>query len=332
MKRRIDLLPREGIFYKANLHCCSTLSDGRLTPKQLKELYKGQGYQILAITDQGMYRDHRYLEEEGFLVIPSTKLRLLEKNPKDPSAKERIWSFTLWDGRPDSGRVEKEKRLKAARSFADLSEINDFLGQLKQMGFLICYNHPYGSLHTYRDYRGLRGLFAMEIYHHRYQQRSLCGYSPQAYDELLRLGNRLFCIAADGNHNDFGTDDVRSDSFGGFVMVKAKELTFPAVMEALQKGEFYSSMGPEIRELYLEGNELVVRSSPVERIYVITDSIRCYCQSAMPEEELTEARFTLDGKEGYLHVKLCGRDGKCADSNAYFLKEAVRGQSKEESK
>ncbi len=57
-------------------------------------------------------------------------------------------------------------------------------------------------------------------------------------------GNRLFCVAADDNHNalcPFG--DPLCDSFGGFVMVKAEELTYDAVIKALLHGDFYSSIG-----------------------------------------------------------------------------------------
>ena len=32
-----ELLPEAGHFYKANLHCHSTMSDGKLTPEQLRE-------------------------------------------------------------------------------------------------------------------------------------------------------------------------------------------------------------------------------------------------------------------------------------------------------
>ena len=35
------LLPNDWNFYKANLHCHSTWSDGKHTPAELKELYKG---------------------------------------------------------------------------------------------------------------------------------------------------------------------------------------------------------------------------------------------------------------------------------------------------
>ena len=33
--------------FKANLHCHSTISDGKLTPEELKEAYKAQGYSVL---------------------------------------------------------------------------------------------------------------------------------------------------------------------------------------------------------------------------------------------------------------------------------------------
>ena len=34
------LLPKDGNFYKANLHCHTTVSDGRLTPEEVKNAYK----------------------------------------------------------------------------------------------------------------------------------------------------------------------------------------------------------------------------------------------------------------------------------------------------
>ena len=49
MEKRF-LLPEGGRFYKANLHCHSTLSDGALTIGELKEAYKSRGYSVLAYT------------------------------------------------------------------------------------------------------------------------------------------------------------------------------------------------------------------------------------------------------------------------------------------
>ena len=36
---KVNIFP-EGNWYKANLHCHSTESDGQLTPAEIKELYK----------------------------------------------------------------------------------------------------------------------------------------------------------------------------------------------------------------------------------------------------------------------------------------------------
>ena len=55
--------------YKANLHCHSTISDGKKTPKELKEMYKSHGYSILAITDHEVPRNHSSLNDDDFLTI-----------------------------------------------------------------------------------------------------------------------------------------------------------------------------------------------------------------------------------------------------------------------
>ena len=45
---RIELLPKDLTYYKANLHSHSTLSDGCVTPEEMKAAYKEKGYSILA--------------------------------------------------------------------------------------------------------------------------------------------------------------------------------------------------------------------------------------------------------------------------------------------
>ena len=40
------LLPEKGNYYKANLHCHTNLSDGILSPEEVKELYLSLGYSM----------------------------------------------------------------------------------------------------------------------------------------------------------------------------------------------------------------------------------------------------------------------------------------------
>ena len=70
------LLPENGKFYKANLHCHSDYSDGRLAPEVLKKIYKEQGYSVLSITDHESIFDHTAMNEPDFLLIPGYEKEL----------------------------------------------------------------------------------------------------------------------------------------------------------------------------------------------------------------------------------------------------------------
>ena len=57
-------LPESG-YFKANLHCHTTLSDGAFTPEEIKAAYKAQGYSIVAFTDHRKYVHHTELNDES---------------------------------------------------------------------------------------------------------------------------------------------------------------------------------------------------------------------------------------------------------------------------
>ena len=41
------LLPEKGTFYKANLHTHTTVTDGKFSPEEIKEIYKAHGYSYM---------------------------------------------------------------------------------------------------------------------------------------------------------------------------------------------------------------------------------------------------------------------------------------------
>ena len=63
------LLPDNKNAYKANLHCHTTISDGKMTPEEIKENYKSKGYSIVAYTDHDVFVDRSHLCEEDFLAL-----------------------------------------------------------------------------------------------------------------------------------------------------------------------------------------------------------------------------------------------------------------------
>lgn len=130
-------------------------------------------------------------------------------------------------------------------------------------------------------------------------------------------------MATDDNHNSYPFDNPLCDSFGGFTMIKAEALSYAAVVNALVNGHFYSSMGPEIKEIYAEGRELVVKTGPVQAICRITDMGRTCRRAAVRGESIREARFPLHGNEAYIRVECKDEKGLFANSNAYFLSDMV---------
>jgi hypothetical protein len=71
---RKSTLFTEGSFYKGNIHCHSTRSDGRLTPAQQVEAYKQHGYDFLLLTEHNVFTDTREFDTPDFLLLPGMEI------------------------------------------------------------------------------------------------------------------------------------------------------------------------------------------------------------------------------------------------------------------
>lgn len=313
-----DLLPSEGNFYKANLHNHCTISDGEWTKEQVKDEYMKRGYSIVAFSDHNYYEWHKDLCDEHFIAIAAMEENIDEKLP--PNSKPRrfkTFHINFYDTKP---LERKDFTLPPVpQNYHDKQSINDYIKTMNELGFLTCYNHPWWSLQTYDDYKDLKGLFAMEIYNHNCEMGGLYGYAPQVYDEILRTGQRIFCVATDDNHNRFPVDGLLCDSFGGWTNIKAKDFTYDSIIEALKLGNFYASSGPELHELSVKDDTVHIKCSPVQKIYMVTETRRCQYTVSEPNGTITEAHFKLDGHEGYIRIDCEDASRKHAYSNAYYL-------------
>ena len=68
------LLPETGNFYKANLHCHTTVSDGKWTPEEVKKNYMAMSYSVIAYTDHDVLIPHPELADENFLPLNSYEM------------------------------------------------------------------------------------------------------------------------------------------------------------------------------------------------------------------------------------------------------------------
>ena len=118
-------------------------------------------------------------------------------------------------------------------------------------------------MQTYEDYIGLKGLWGVE-WHNTGCVNSAYKDTFQPIEDLLRKGENVFPLATDDAHH------IR-DCFGGWVMVKANNLEYETIYNALEHGDFYSSTGPVINELYIENGIVHISTSKVKSIQINTE-------------------------------------------------------------
>lgn len=305
---RVDLLPSKGHFYKANLHCHSTLSDGRYTPEQLKALYLQHGYQIIAFSDHNRLVPHPELKEEGFLPLNAVEIDISREG--DPKGGRRTYHLNFY------AREETRSEFVPFCREYKVQFINELIARANEAGFLVQYNHPRWSLQDARDYLPLEGLWGFEVFNTGCEVEMLNGWGDEEFVQMLRAGRRLAPVATDDNHNRFGEEDPCCDSFGGFTMIKAPELTYDAIWSALEKKDCYASNGPLIRQLYIENGMVYLETSPAAVLMMRTETRHTEIRRAFGET-LTQAAFPLDRNPEYIRFEVADARGRKAMTRAY---------------
>lgn len=341
------LLPQKGQFYKANLHCHTTVSDGKLTPEQVKEVYVENGYSIVAFTDHDVYITHPELRDEHFLPLNGFEVEINEGIDRPFSFKRTchicfiatdpdndvhpLWHRTLYT---DIGHAPQYRdQVKFDESKPDYVReytpecVSDMMRVGRESGFFVTYNHPHWSMETLAQYGNYHGMHAMEIYNNDCYLIGMEDYNPAVYDEMLRGGERIYCVAADDNHNSHPKDSALWDSCGGFVMIAAERLDYRCVTDALLRGDFYASRGPQISELTYDTDTRLLRVVCSDAVRVTFQTGRRNTASHFAADKgktaINETAFTVSPEDGYVRVTVTDADGKTANTRAYFVDELM---------
>ena len=175
-------------------------------------------------------------------------------------------------------------------------------------GAFVAIAHPQWSGLTLADARSITAAHAVEIYNHG------CATGcdrPDGFaiaDLLLTEGRDLTMIATDDAHFS------EPDHFGGWVMVKSEANEPEALLSALKAGHFYSSQGPELRDVRIEDGHVVVECSAVSSVVAIGWGTGA---KAVHGHSLTRAEVPLErlNKTPWLRVAVIDAAGKRAWSN-----------------
>ena len=344
------LLPNDVSWYRANMHCHTTVSDGHYTPEEIKKAYKDMGYSIVAYTDHEIIKTHNDLTDEEFLAITSSEYSITDSalafemnegeymdawkarktihlgvyskdknNVFHPATDEGAFNYWKSQGKDMTGAsCDGYNRVYTVES------INETIKRLNENGFLVSLNHPNWSLNDMNDYLNIEGLWSLEILNYATERISGAEYCPYIYDHMVRNGkNRnLFCNMGDDNHNRGGSFD---HSFGGSTFIGAKELEYSQVMEALEKGEFYCASGknpPRIYSLYVEDNIVKIDCSPATDIF-LTGMGRNFRFANTDGKEITHAEFRLDKQDIMFRITVRDKYNNNAHTHYYKVSDLI---------
>lgn len=280
-------------FYKGNTHAHTTDSDGVATPEECIRQYKEAGYDFLALTD------HWHVNEagnyQGMLILPG-----VEYDFAFPA--QTLHLVCLF---PDA---------KLSADFIRGCSHRDVIRQVNSVGGVAIAAHPAWSLNTTEFLCSLEGVDLAEVYNTISDEPigGARGTAESLLDVAAANGKLFNLVAGDDSHFYEGEQCVSC------VMVQAKELTVPAILDALKQGKFYASQGPEFRNIEVIGNQVYVETSPVSRITFISNKFwvkgRC-----LQGENLTERLYTVQEGEDYVRIQITDACGKKAWSNPILL-------------
>jgi hypothetical protein len=280
-----------GDWYRANLHAHTTVSDGNLSPQECVEFYRSAGYQVLAITDH----DHVTSVEAapGMLLLSGVEV-----------AGGRSRQGTTYHVVGLNVRARGKVAPKAGASAQEL------VNALREDGGEAFIAHPYWSGLMAEDIAPVEGGFAIEVYNTGCDLEILRGFSQVHWDDLLTLGYNFGAVAVDDGHwhpRDHGL---------GWTMIRAEELSAEAVMEALRRGRYYASTGPEILDVAAGNRKVRVETSAVASIAMVSAPGEGARRFAAPGGSITSAEFATP-EARYWRIEVMDARGKVAWSNAF---------------
>lgn len=308
MATRLNAFTAPGRFWRGNLHTHSTRSDGVLPPEEVCRRYRDEGYDFLALTDH-------FVGAYGYPIVDTVPYR--------SNAFTTILGAELHSGAMANGELWHILAVGLPADFAP-SRSPDFhpvagqesgaeiAARAVAAGAFVAIAHPQWSGLTLADARSITAAHAVEVYNHGCANGCDRPDGFAIADLLLTEGRRLSLVATDDAHF------YEPDHFGGWVMVKAEANEPAALLDALKAGAFYSSQGPELRDVEITADEVRVEMTAASALIVQGAGTAA---RAVHGHSMTRATMPLDRFRAspWIRVTVVDAAGRRAWSNPHFF-------------
>ena len=220
--------------------------------------YREHGYQFVIITDHEFLTDVAPLQalfgaDGKFLVMPGQEVTQELADDKHPDGRRQAHVNALGSNRivmPMTGT-------KGPPGIRDVTMSESYVrnvSEIRAAGAIAQINHPNWRWSVKpEDLAEISGPFLLEVWNGHPSVNNLGGFDtmgqvrPSAeafWDSVLSQGKIAWAAGTDDSHDYLRLDDFSSERPGrAWVSVRASTLSVAAIMEALEKGQFYASNG-----------------------------------------------------------------------------------------
>jgi hypothetical protein len=282
-----------GRWYKGNTHIHTTCSDGGMTFAEVTQLYEGAGFDFLFATDHWVASDVAQLPAgNGLLWLDGIEL----------------------DGRDASGAPYHVACLGRVDGITREMGFDAALRAARDQGALLILAHPQWTGNSFDD--ASRWPFdGVEVYNHVCRWLNGKGEGGAYWNAMLHRRPETLGFAVDDAH-------LRPEHpgwNGGWIVVNAAERTPERILDAIRRGDFYASCGPEFRAIRYAGGCVEIETSPVQFIRLVGPASWGQRLGSFDDRRLTGARFAVPAEWEYAYLEIEDDRGRRAWTNTLFV-------------
>jgi hypothetical protein len=299
-------------WYKGNTHTHTLNSDGDSHPDDVAKWYKERGYAFLVLTDHNVLTSVEALNalhglDERFLVIRGEEVT------------DRFGERSI-----HVNALAPERLIAPQGGTSVLDVVQRDVRAIRAAGAVPHLNHPnFGWSVTADEIAQVQDLRLFEIFNgHPMVNNQGGGGVPgleQAWDQILSSGKLLYGLATDDAHHFKRPDDPTASRPGqGWIVVRADTLSPKAILDAVERGDFYSSTGVELRDYRATASEITLDIRPTAfskyRVQFIGKGGK-----VLSEVTTNPASYRITGTEGYVRATVLESNGARAWTQPVFV-------------
>ena len=292
-------------WYKGNTHTHTVNSDGDSTPDEVVRWYREHAYNFLVLTD------HNYLTSvDGLNAVHGAADKFLVVRGEEVTS-------TVASKAVHVNGLNLDELVVAPTGTSVVQVMQQSVDGIRRAQGIPHINHPnFTWAMTADDLRQVERTRLLEIFNGHPQVNNEGGGGvpglEEVWDRILTSGRLMYGVAVDDAHHFKRPGDPLASGPGrGWVYVRADRLDARAIVEALERGDFYASTGVELAAYDVTRTSIALKVKPTTyskyRIQFIGREGR-----VLAEQTDAAASYSFKGDEGYVRARILESNGYTA--------------------